>query len=444
MAKLLIVDDEDNIRKVLKQLLARNGFTDIIEAADGVEALEKINDNEVDLVISDINMPRMDGIALYEKAKKLGPVFIILTAFGSIETAVNMVKSGVYDFISKPFDESELVNTVKKAVSERCSSEMEIQFSGGIEKIFFQSRHPEIEKINSVIDRVATTGGPVFITGETGTGKGLLAGIIHEKSGRQGAFIKVNCAAIPETLMESELFGYRKGAFTGAACDKPGKFELGTGGTIFLDEIGELPNELQAKLLAALQDKEINRLGDTKPVKIDARVIAATNINIKEAIEKKTFREDLYYRLNVVEFAVPPLRERGEDVGLFINFFNKKYSDEYGIAQKKFTPEAVEYISECRFSGNIRELENVIQKLLIMEKDAEVTEEIAARYLSKAECKTDNSLMFRAGKDKKVEAEVSLIRQALEKTEGNRTKAAEILGISRRTLLYRIKEYGIA
>ena len=444
MAKLLIVDDEDNIRKVLKQLLARNGFTDIIEAADGVEALEKINDNEVDLVISDINMPRMDGIALYEKAKKLGPVFIILTAFGSIETAVNMVKSGVYDFISKPFDEMELVNTVKKAVSERCSSEMEIQFSGGIEKIFFQSRHPEIEKINSVIDRVATTGGPVFITGETGTGKGLLAGIIHEKSGRQGAFIKVNCAAIPETLMESELFGYRKGAFTGAACDKPGKFELATGGTIFLDEIGELPNELQAKLLAALQDKEINRLGDTKPVKIDARVIAATNINIKEAIEKKTFREDLYYRLNVVEFAVPPLRERGEDVGLFINFFNKKYSDEYGIAQKKFTPEAVEYISECRFSGNIRELENVIQKLLIMEKDAEVTEEIAARYLSKAECKTDNSLMFRAGKDKKVEAEVSLIRQALEKTEGNRTKAAEILGISRRTLLYRIKEYGIA
>jgi len=444
MAKLLIVDDEDNIRKVLKQLLARNGFTDIIEASDGVEALEKINDNEIDLVISDINMPRMDGIALYEKAKKLGPVFIILTAFGSIETAVNMVKSGVYDFISKPFDESELVNTVKKAVSERCSSEMEIQYSGGIEKIFFQSRHPEIEKINSVIDRVATTGGPVFITGETGTGKGLLAGIIHEKSGRQGAFIKVNCAAIPETLMESELFGYRKGAFTGAACDKPGKFELAAGGTIFLDEIGELPNELQAKLLAALQDKEINRLGDTKPVKIDARVIAATNINIKEAIEKKTFREDLYYRLNVVEFAVPPLRERGEDVGLFINFFNKKYSDEYGIAQKKFTPEAVEYISECRFSGNIRELENVIQKLLIMEKDAEVTEDIAARYLSKAECKTDNSLMFRAGKDKKVEAEVSLIRQALEKTEGNRTKAAEILGVSRRTLLYRIKEYGIA
>ncbi|MBN2754556.1 MAG: sigma-54-dependent Fis family transcriptional regulator [Candidatus Goldbacteria bacterium] len=444
MAKLLIVDDEDNIRKVLKQLLARNGFTDIIEAADGVEALEKINDNEIDLVISDINMPKMDGITLFEKAKKLGPVFIILTAFGSIETAVNMVKSGVYDFISKPFDESELVNTVKKAVSERCSSNMEIQYSGGIDEIFFQSRHPEIEKINSVIDRVATTGGPVFITGETGTGKGLLAGIIHEKSGRQGAFIKVNCAAIPETLMESELFGYRKGAFTGAAMDKPGKFELAAGGTIFLDEIGELPNELQAKLLAALQDKEINRLGDTKPVKIDARVIAATNINIKEAIEKKTFREDLYYRLNVVEFAVPPLRERGEDAGLFINFFNKKYSDEYGIEQKKFSEDAVEYISECKFAGNIRELENVIQKLLIMEKDAVVTKEVAARYLSKAECKTDNSLMFRAGKDKKVEAEVSLIRQALEKTEGNRTKAAEILGISRRTLLYRIKEYGIA
>lgn len=443
MVKILIVDDEENIRKVLRQLLVRNGFKDIMEAADGTDALEKINDNEIDLVISDINMPKMNGTDLYEKAKGLGPVFIILTAFGSIETAVTMVKSGVYDFISKPFDESELVNTVKKAVSERCSLDMEVEYSGGIEKIFFESRHPEIEKINSVIDRVSATGGPVLITGETGTGKGLLAGIIHEKSGRQGAFIKVNCAAIPETLMESELFGYRKGAFTGAASDKPGKFELASGGTIFLDEIGELPNELQAKLLAALQDKEINRLGDTKPVKTDARVIAATNINIKDAIEKKQFREDLYYRLNVVEFNVPPLRERREDVGQFINFFNKKYSEEYGIAQKKFTQEAVEFISECRFTGNIRELENVIQKLLIMEKDSEVTKDIASRYLIKAECKSDNSLMFRAGKDKKTEAEVSLIRQALEKTGGNRTKAAEILGVSRRTLLYRIKEYGI-
>jgi len=282
MPNILIVDDEVNIRKVIRGLLAKNGFDVILQAENGSKALELIQDNNIDLVISDINMPVMDGLALYEKVKDMDLIFIILTAYGTVDTAVRAIKQGVYDFIAKPFDEADLVNTVKKALSNRKSSNLDIKVSSGLEAIYFRTDNQDIIKIKESLDRVVKSGANVILLGETGTGKGLMAKIMHGLSPQKNApFIKVNCAAIPANLMEAELFGYKKGAFTGASIDKPGKFELADGGTLFLDEIAEMPYELQAKLLSALQDREVTRLGDTRPVKFSARVIAATNVNRK-------------------------------------------------------------------------------------------------------------------------------------------------------------------
>jgi DNA-binding NtrC family response regulator len=446
MPRILVVDDEENIRKVLSGLLNRNGFNDILFAADGRAALDIIEDNNIDLVISDINMPKMDGIALFEEVKDRDLIFIILTAYGSIETAVAAVKNGVYDFISKPFDESELVNTVKKALNMQDKKSADVSFAGGMEDIYFSSRHPAILEIKENLERVVKTRANILITGETGTGKGLLAGILHKNSPYAGTpLIKVNCAAIPANLMESELFGYKKGAFTGAGSDKPGKFELADSGTLFLDEIGELDFELQAKLLNAIQDREITRLGDVKPIKIDVRIISATNMKIKEAIAGKKFREDLFYRLNVVSFELPPLRERKQDIKNFTEYFNKKYSHEYGIKKKIFEDSAFAFLESCTFRGNIRELENAVQKIIIMEKENRITEETISKYMEREDAARDSApaTMLSAGKDEKAKREIELIKQALNTTGGNKTKAAEVLGISRRTLLYRIKEYGM-
>ena len=291
MPNILIVDDEENIRKVIRGLLAKNGFDVILQAENGKKALELIQDNNIDLVISDLNMPEMNGLELFDRVKDMDLIFIILTAYGTIDMAVGAIKSGVHDFIAKPFDEADLVNTVKKALSTRKSSSLDLKITSGLEAIYFRTGNPDIIKIKESLDRVVRSGANVILLGETGTGKGLMAKIMHELSPQKNApLIKVNCAAIPANLMEAELFGYKKGAFTGAGTDKPGKFELADGGTLFLDEIAEMPFELQAKLLSALQDREVTRLGDTRPVKFSARVVAATNINIREAIAAKKFR----------------------------------------------------------------------------------------------------------------------------------------------------------
>jgi two-component system, NtrC family, response regulator AtoC len=446
MPNILIVDDEENIRKVIRGLLAKNGFDVILQAENGKKALELIQDNNIDLVISDINMPEMDGLALYEKVKDMDLIFIILTAYGTVDTAVKAIKQGVYDFIAKPFDEADLVNTVKKALANRKSSGLDIKISSGLEAIYFRTENPEILKIKESLDRVVKSGANVILLGETGTGKGLMARIMHELSPQKSApFIKVNCAAIPANLMESELFGYKKGAFTGASTDKPGKFELADGGTLFLDEIAEMPFELQAKLLSALQDREVTRLGDTRPVKFNARVVAATNINIKEAIAAKKFREDLYFRLNVVEFRLPPLRERKDDIPQLLDYFIKKYSAEYGMEKKEFDAGAGEFMKNAPWRGNIRELENVIQKILIMEKDKKITSETLENYVKEEDrvFEGKESGMLGAAKGEKEKKEIEMIKDALSKSGNNKTKAAEALGVSRRTLLYRIKEYGI-
>jgi len=442
MENFLVVDDEENIRKVLKQLLEKNGYKNIFQAKDGLEALGIIENENIDVIISDINMPNLDGLQLYEKVKKYNMPFIILTAYGTIETAVNAIKSGVYDFISKPFNESELISTIKKALSENKSVNKDIVFDSDMEAAFFNSKNFEINSIKENLQRVAKTNANILVLGETGAGKGLLANAIHGLGNEKSPFIKVNCAAIPENLIESELFGYVKGAFTGALIDKPGKFEIASGGTLFLDEIGELNNDLQAKLLNAIQDKEITRIGDVMPRKIDVRIIAATNVDIKKAIQEKKFREDLYYRLNIIEFNLPPLRQRKDDIFVFIDFFNKKYSMQYNLLPKKFTDEAISYIKEYSWPGNIRELENVIQKTIILESACEIDTNILEKYIKREENIKDTAeTMFDKAEQEKIKKEIEIIKEALLKTGGNRTKAAELLGISRRTLLYRIKEY---
>jgi len=446
MAKILVVDDEQNIRAVLKGLLAKNGFTDVLAAENGKQALELVQDNAIDLIISDISMPVMDGLKLFEEVRGSGVIFIVITAIGTVEMAVDLMKKGVYDFISKPFDETELINTVKKALIDAGKSLVSLRAASGMDEVFFDSANGGITAIKENIIRVARTRAGVLITGETGTGKGLVASYIHKCGNDNSApFIHVNCAAIPSGLMEAELLGYKKGAFTGAVCDKPGKFELADKGTIFLDEVGELHPELQAKLLTVLQEKQCVRLGDVKPVKFDCRVIAATNIDIKKAVRDKKFREDLYFRLNVVEFDLPPLRARAQDIPAFVEFFNNKYTREYDVEKKVFEKDALDYMKNCRFSGNIRELENVIQKVLVMEREKRVNAKALENFLKKEEeiYTSDNPGLAVRVKDEKVKIEEELIRKALRDTGGNRTDAARQLGISRRTLLYRLKEYGI-
>jgi two-component system response regulator AtoC len=446
MANILIVDDEENIRKVIRGLLAKNGFDVILQAENGKKALELIQDNNIDIVISDINMPEMNGLELYDKVKDMDLVFIILTAYGTIDMAVGAIKNGVYDFIAKPFDEADLIYTVRKALNDRKSGTVNIKVTSGIEAMYFRTDNPDIVKIKESLDRAVRSGANMLLLGETGTGKGLMAKIMHELSPqKKSPFIKVNCAAIPANLMEAELFGYKKGAFTGASTDKPGKFELAEGGTLFLDEIGEMPYDLQAKLLSVLQDREATRLGDTRPVKFSCRVVTATNLDIKKAIAVKKFREDLYFRINVVEFKLPALRERRDDIPQLLDYFTRKYSAEYGMEIKEFDAGAREYMKNAAWRGNIRELENVIQKILIMEKDRKITKEILENYVKEEEKvfegKTEG--MLGAAKGEKAKKEIELIKEALSKSGNNKTKAAEALGISRRTLLYRIKEYGI-
>jgi DNA-binding NtrC family response regulator len=442
MPKILIADDEENIRKVLKGLLAKNGYTNVLQAPDGLKALEIFQDENIDLIISDVNMPVMDGLEFFLKVKDSGVPFIVLTAYGTIETAVNAVKSGVYDFLPKPFDEKNLVDTVKMALKESgCNGPAAV--SDTIEEIFFSSSHPEILRIKNILSRVINTRAGILISGETGTGKGVLAGIIHSLGvDKTSPFIKVNCAAIPSGLIESELFGYVKGAFTGAAIDKPGKFEMADTGTIFLDEIGELSIETQAKLLSVIQDKELTRLGDVKVRKTDVRIIAATNMDIKAAIDAKKFREDLYYRLNIVEFTLPPLRERAFDIPDLQKYFAEKYSAEFGTPKKEFDEGALSRLKSYAWPGNVRELENIVQKISIMEKESAVTADTLGLYL-KSRAAGAGSSMFEAGREEKSRMEITLIKDALSRTQSNKTKASELLGISRRTLLYRLKEYGM-
>lgn len=378
MKKILIVEDEKAIRNVLKNILLEesNSYT-IEEAENGLEALEKLKTNEFDLIISDIKMPKMDGIELLKKTLEIHPMatFLMISGHGDIETAVNAIKIGAFDYISKPPDLNRLLNSVRNGLQrkELVNENKVLNLENKILKKKVQKKYQmigesaEITQIFSMIDKVALTDARVLITGENGTGKELVAHAIHEKSNRNSApFVEVNCAAIPSELIESELFGHMKGSFTGAVKDKPGKFELANNGTLFLDEIGDMSLSAQAKVLRALQENKISRVGAEKEINVNVRVLAATNKNLRNEIAQGKFREDLYHRLSVIEIKVPSLNERKEDIPLLVQHFLELIASEQGTHPKQIDKKAIDLLKDFNWTGNIRELRNVVERLIIL------------------------------------------------------------------------------
>ncbi|XLS28103.1 sigma-54-dependent transcriptional regulator [Flavobacteriaceae bacterium M23B6Z8] len=387
MSKILIIEDEAAIRRVLTKILSEeNEKYKVEEAEDGLEGMEKIKKDDYDLVLCDIKMPKMDGVEVLEASRKIKPEipFIMISGHGDLDTAVNTMRLGAFDYISKPPDLNRLLNTVRNALDRKVlvveNKELRKKVSKNYEMI---GDSDAISHIKEMIEKVAPTDARVLITGPNGTGKELVAHWLHQKSERsKGPMVEVNCAAIPSELIESELFGHVKGAFTSANKDRAGKFEASNGGTIFLDEIGDMSLSAQAKVLRALQENKISRVGSDKDIKVDVRVLAATNKDLKKEIEEGRFREDLYHRLAVILIKVPSLNERRADIPLLVDHFASKIASENGSAQKKFAPEAIKLLQEYDWTGNIRELRNVVERLIIL-GGKEVTEEDVKLFASK-------------------------------------------------------------
>ena len=369
MAKILIIDDERFIRASLREILEYEKY-EVIEAQDGAEGLQKIKDEEVDLVLCDVKMPILDGMDVLDQAKQLdrSPLFIMISAHGTIETAVEATKKGAFDFISKPPDLNRLLLTVRNALDKKqLVTETKVLKKKLSKKFDMVGESPALQAVKDTIEKVAPTDARVLITGQNGTGKELVAHWIHEKSRRQDQpYVAVNCAAIPSELIESELFGHEKGSFTSAHKQRTGKFEQAHGGTLFLDEIGDMSLSAQSKVLRALQENLINRVGSDKDIKVDVRVLAATNKDLKKEIEAGRFREDLYHRLSVILIHVPPLKERKEDIPLLLDKFLEDIAQENGSAKKKISKEALARLQELAWTGNIRELRNVVERLVIL------------------------------------------------------------------------------
>ncbi|MGM0934544.1 MAG: sigma-54-dependent transcriptional regulator [Bacteroidota bacterium] len=379
MAKILLIEDEASIRRVLVKILTEeNSNYSVVEAEDGLVGTEKIKDEDFDLVLCDIKMPKMDGVEVLEAIKKIKPEVpvVMISGHGDLDTAVNTMKMGAFDYISKPPDLNRLLNTVRNALDRKELVVENTRLKKKVSKNFEMiGKSKAIQHIKDLIEKVAPTDARVLITGPNGSGKELVAHWLHQKSDRSsGPMVEVNCAAIPSELIESELFGHVKGAFTSANKDRIGKFEQANGGTIFLDEIGDMSLSAQAKVLRALQESKISRVGSSKDIKVDVRVIAATNKNLKKEIEEKRFREDLYHRLAVILIQVPALNERREDIPLLVEYFGEKIANEHGTNKKHFTPEALKLLKEYDWRGNIRELRNVVERLIILGGN-EVTED---------------------------------------------------------------------
>ena len=371
MSKILVIEDEAAIRRVLIKIISEESDSYYLEEAEnGLDGIEKIKDNDYDLVLCDIKMPKMDGVEVLEKAKKIKPEipFVMISGHGDLDTAVNTMRLGAFDYISKPPDLNRLLNTVRNALDRKVliveNKRLKKKVSKNYEMI---GESDAITHIKKMIEKVAATNARVLITGPNGTGKELVAHWLHEKSDRsKSSLIEVNCAAIPSELIESELFGHVKGSFTGANKDRAGKFEAANNGTIFLDEIGDMSLSAQAKVLRALQENKIQRVGSDRNIKVNVRIIAATNKDLKKEIKEGRFREDLYHRLAVILIKVPALKDRIEDIPLLINYFTKKIALDQGVAQKEFLPEAIDLLKDYDWTGNIRELRNVVERLLIL------------------------------------------------------------------------------
>jgi len=387
MPKILIIEDEAAIRRVLKKIISEeNEAYNVEEAEDGIQGIEMIMKTDYDLVFCDIKMPKMDGVEVLEKTKKIKPEIpiVMISGHGDLETAVNTMRLGAFDYISKPPDLNRLLNTVRNALDRKELVVENKRLKKKVSKSYeMVGESKVISHIKDIIEKVAATDARVLITGPNGTGKELVAHWLHEKSDRSNAtMVEVNCAAIPSELIESELFGHVKGSFTGANKDRAGKFEAANGGTIFLDEIGDMSLSAQAKVLRALQENKISRVGSDKDIKVNVRVVAATNKDLKEEISEGRFREDLYHRLAVILIQVPSLNDRREDIPLLVEFFSQKIAEEQGGVKKAFSKEAIQLLQEYDWTGNIRELRNVVERLIIL-GEKEVSQRDITLFASK-------------------------------------------------------------
>jgi two-component system response regulator AtoC len=448
--RILVIDDEESMRHMLSVILKKEGY-EVSACADAASALKVLEAEEFDFVLCDIRMPGLDGLGFLRAFKDKGftSTIIMMSAYGTVDKALECMKLGAYDYISKPFKADEILLTIKKAEERerlkrenlRLKEESDKEYD--LENIF--ATDPKMLEILNLAKKVSDYSTTVLVTGETGTGKELVARAIHYSGKRKSSpFVAVNCGAIPVNLLESELFGHVRGAFTDAVKTKDGLFHEADGGTIFLDEVGELPKELQVKLLRVLQEGEVRRVGDTRSKKVDVRVVAATVMDLTEEIKKGKFREDLFYRLNVITIKVPPLRERTVEIQGLAALFVEKYSKKFGKPLKGLSEDAIEALRSYPWPGNVRELENVMERALILEDSAE----IGAHVLPISGIGAGGALPIDLTENlsiKKAEEalERELIKKALEKTKGNRTKAAVLLEISHRALLYKIKDYEI-
>lgn len=465
--KILVVDDEQNIRITLFEALSRNGY-DVVAATDGLMALDIYDKHKIDLVITDIKMPKMDGLELLHRLKRKNPELpvIIITGYATVDTAIAAMKRGAFDYILKPFSVEVIKNSVKRVFTA-------IETAPIIEKIFHKKittkptkpiigQNDQIVRLMQRAKSVASSKATIMILGESGTGKELFARYLHNEGNRaNGPFVALNCAALPDSLLESELFGYEKGAFTGAITSKKGKFELADGGTLLLDEISEIPFHLQAKLLRVLQEEEVDRLGGKTPVKIDVHIVTTSNRDLEQAVREQTFRADLYYRINVIPLRLPSLRERQDDILPLTNYFNKKYSQQYNKTFKKLSRSSLKRFMNYAWPGNVREMENFIERAVLLSTSRELE---PWDFWDDIEAPPDTTLSPEPDPTVKInhtntpsktchnsqtnaeilnlkEMERQMIIQALGKTDNNRTHAARMLGISVRTLRNKLHEY---
>ncbi len=452
---ILVADDEQSMREFLDIMLKKEGY-DVSLASNGEEVLKRIDKDIYDLVLLDIRMPKLDGISALKKIKAISPetIVIIITAYASADTAIKAMKEGAYDYITKPFRVEEIKLIIKNALEkkhlqkENTLLKQVVRDRYHFENIIGQS--PKMLALYDLLEKAGPTKTNILITGESGTGKELIAKAIHYNGPRkEKPFVTLNCGAIPESLIESELFGHMKGAFTDAIATKKGLFEVADEGTILLDEISELPLMMQVKLLRVLQDREFKRVGGTEDIKVDVRIISATNKDLEEAVREKQFREDLFYRLNVIQVKLPPLRERKEDIPVLAEHFLKKYSEELNKDISKFSPEALHLLLNYDYPGNVRELQNMIERAVALESSRELTVQHLGSYL-------DQQLSMKRGivdleipsegidLEKVVaDLEKTLLLKALDKTKGIKKRAAELLHINFRSMRYRLEKYGL-
>jgi DNA-binding NtrC family response regulator len=447
-ANILIVEDEAKMRRLLELNLDEAGFS-TVTAADAETGCRLLQNGAVDLVITDLKLPGMNGLEFLQAVKRANaatPV-VVMTAFGTVETAVEAMKLGASDYLLKPFSLDEMRLVVQKELDLRRLREENRSLREALQQRYehpnIVARSAKMQEVLAAIERVAATNSTVLLGGESGVGKDLLARAIHEKSRRaSGPFVKINSTAIPENLLESELFGYEKGAFTGAASSKPGKFELADKGTLFLDEIGDVPPATQVKLLRVLQEREFERLGGTRTLKVDVRLVAATNRDLRAALEQGTFREDLYYRLNVVPLDIPPLREHKEDIPELVRLFLSRLSAELGREISGLTPEALSLLMGHHWPGNVRELQNIIERAAALARGPELT---ASDIHFDADRKPAPANAGFIPEGMTLEQwEDEMIREALRRAHGNKSQAARLLGLSRNAFRYRLAKLGIA